>query len=606
MIHYRLVLLLALACAATAAAQPAASPILPPELPWNGKSLELAIAPDHEWATTFEASGLERTPRYAETVAWLEKLAAAAPELEMVSLGKSAEGRDLWMVIASREGAATPEALAANGRPILLAHAGIHSGEIDGKDAGMMMLRDMTVLSKRSALLDRANLLFIPILSVDGHERFSRFGRINQRGPAEMGWRTNARNLNLNRDYAKLETEELRALVAAIGAWRPDLYLDLHVTDGADYQYDITYGYNGPHAWSPYVAGWLDDVFSPAVDAALEEWGHVPGPLTFATNRRDMTGGTFAWTAPPRFSNGWGDARHLPSVLVENHSLKPFKQRVLGTYVLLEAAMEALGREFEALRAARGKDEKAAPEEVVLTWETAKSEPLPTALFLGVRSELFLSEVSGAPAVRWTGEPVTQELPLTATTAPKVKVRRPASYYIPAAWYGIADKLELQGIEVERLDAAATVEVEMLRLPGAELDAASTPFEGRARYTPGTPVLERRSLDLPAGSFRVDTAQPLGTLAVLMLEPESPDSLFQWGYLAEILQRTEYVEGYVMEPMARAMLDADPALAAEFEQKLLADKEFAADPRARLQWFYERTPFFDQRYRLYPIARSVD
>ncbi len=595
-----------LVCGASVLAQPAATPILPPELPWSGKSLELAIDATHEWATPFEISGLERTPRYAETVAWLEKLVAAAPELEMVSLGQSAEGRDVWMVIASREGVRKPEALRANGRPILLAHAGIHSGEIDGKDAGMMLLRDMTVLGQHRALLDRANLLFVPILSVDGHERFSRFGRVNQRGPALMGWRTNARNLNLNRDFAKLETEELRALVAAVNAWRPDLYLDLHVTDGADYQYDITYGYNGPHAWSPHIAGWLDGAFEPAVDAALEEWGHVPGPLTFGYNGRDMTAGTVDWTAPPRFSNGWGDARHLPSVLIENHSLKPYKQRVLGTYVLLETAMKTLGQDFQALRAARGSDEQAALEEVVLAWDYAQPDPLPTVEFHGVRSELYLSEVSGAPTVRWTGEPVTEELPLMAMTVAKAKARRPASYYIPAAWYEVAKKLEQQGIEVTRLDTPGTVEVEMLRLPDAELDAESTPFEGRARYTPGTPVPERRTLDLPAGSFRVDTAQPLGTLTVLMLEPESPDSLFQWGYLAEILQRTEYVEGYVMEPMARAMLDADPALAAEFEQKLLAEEDFAADPRARLQWFYEKTPFFDQRYRLYPIARSVD
>ncbi len=598
--------LLIFAVTTSALAQPAVSPVLPPELPWSGKSLELAVAPDHPWATAFEASGLERTPRYDRTVEWLERLAAAAPELKMVSLGKSAEGRDVMMVIASREGAATPEALHANRRPILLAHAGIHSGEIDGKDAGMMLLRDMTVLSSRRALLDRANLLFIPILSVDGHERFSRFSRVNQRGPVEMGWRTNARNLNLNRDFTKLETAELRALIAAVNRWRPNLYLDLHVTDGADYQYDITYGYNGPHAWSPNVARWLDQVLTPAVDAALTEWGHVPGPLTFGFNDRDMSDGTVDWTASPRFSNGWGDARHLPSVLVENHSLKPYKQRVLGTYVLLESAMTTLGQRFQALREARAKDEQATPEEVVLAWGYSDAEPPPTVTFKGVRSELYLSPISGVPEVRWTGEPVVEEIPIYAKTEAKVSVRRPARYYIPAAWHGVAEKLELQGIKVTRLDAPATVEVEMIRLPDAALDVEGTPFEGRSRYTPGTPVPRRHTLDLPAGSFRVETAQSLGTLAVLMLEPESPDSLFQWGYFAAILQRTEYVEGYVMEPTARAMLDADPALAAEFEKKLLDDEDFAADPKARLQWFYRQTPFFDSRHRLYPIARSID
>jgi len=632
MLYRRLFALLPLVCATSALAQLTVDPVLPPELPWHGKSLELVVPADHEWVTPFEVSveasldaadidsSLGRTPRYVETIRWLERLVAAAPELALVSIGKSAEGRDIWMVIASREGATTPKELRENGRPILLAHAGIHSGEIDGKDAGMMLLRDMTVggiggvgggrgipgLSSRpSRLLDRVNFLFIPILSVDGHERFSRFSRINQRGPAEMGWRTNARNLNLNRDYTKLETEEVRALVETIGIWRPDLYLDLHVTDGADYQYDITFGYNGPHAWSPHIARWLDEVFTPAANAALERMGHIPGPLTFGVNGRDMSEGTVQWTASPRFSNGWGDARHLPSVLVENHSLKPYRQRVLGTYVLLESALATLGRGYRTLREAREEDEQAAPAEIVLDWAQAVGEPAPTVAFKGVRSELFLSPISGAPQVRWTGEPVDEEIPLAAMTRAKVKARRPAHYYIPAAWYPIADKLARQGVEVTRLAEPTTLEVEMLRLPDATLDVANTPFEGRARYTSGTPAFERTRLTLPANSFRVATAQPLGTLAVLMLEPQSPDSLFQWGYFAEILQRTEYVESYVMEPTAQAMLEADPALAAEFERKLLDDKDFAGDPRARLQWFYEKTPFFDSRHRLYPIARSV-
>ncbi len=606
MTHRRFIVTLALVGATSALAQPGASPILPPELPWSGKSLELALDPGHDWATPFETSGMLRTPRYEETVEWLVQAAHAIPQIKLVQIGWSPEGRDIWMVVASREGESTPKALAANGRPTLLAHAGIHAGEIDGKDAGMMLLRDLRFSGRQQDLLDQVNLLFIPILSVDGHERFSRFGRVNQRGPFEMGWRTNARNLNLNRDFTKLETEELQALVRVVNVWRPDLYIDLHVTDGADYQYDITYGYNGPHAWSPQVARWLDETFRPAVDAELEHWDHVPGPLTFGFNGRDMTGGTVDWTASPRFSNGWGDARHLPSVLVENHSLKPYKQRVLGTYVLLEAAMTVLGRDFEALREARAADEAATPEEVVLAWDYAKPDPLPTVEFKGVRSELFASPISGASEVRWTGEPVIEEIPVLAMTVAKATARRPASYYIPAPWEAIAKKLERQGIEVVHLGAPAAVEVEMLRLPEAELDVANTPFEGRARYLSGTPVAERRTLELPPQSFRVDTAQPLGTLAVLMLEPESPDSLFQWGYLAEILQRTEYIEGYVIEPMARQMLGADPALAAEFEQKLRADSDFAADARARLRWFYEKTPFFDQRYRLYPIARSVD
>lgn len=596
-----------LAVGVTAAlAQPAATPILPPPLPWEGPSRKLALDAGHEWATPAEQAGLLRTPSYSDTVWWLRKLAAAAPELRMVSLGVSAEGRDIWMVIASREGTADPAALAGNSRPTLLVQAGIHSGEIDGKDAGMMLLRDMTVRATKRQLLDRANLLFVPILSVDAHERFSRFARLNQRGPVEAGWRTNRRNLNLNRDYTKLETEELRAVAAAILRFAPDLYFDIHVTDGTDYQYDITYGYNGPHAWSPRIARWLDGVFSPAVNSDLERMGHLPGPLIFPVNERDMTGGNAVWTATPRFSNGWGDARHLPTVLVENHSLKPYPQRVLGTYVLLESALEVLGSKFESLREAVTIDQRARPERIALGWQVDRDATPPVKSFRGVRSELFPSPVTGTLQVRWTGEPIAVEIPFVEMKKPTLTVRRPASYYLPAAWSPVADKLRLQGIALTRLDVQTTVDVEMYRLPAAALDAAHSPFEGRSLFTPGEPVVERRTITLKPGSQRVDTAQPLGTLAVLLLEPQSPDSLFQWGYFAEVLQRAEYFESYVMEPMARAMLEADPALRAEFEAKLLGDAEFAGKATARLEWFYEKTPFSDEEYRLYPIARSLD
>ena len=188
---------------------------------------------------------------------------------------------------------------------------------------------------------------------------------------------------------------------------------------------------------------------------------------------------------------------------------------------------------------------------------------------------------------------------------PSTSVRRPAAYYVPTAWYPIAEKLRAHGIEVTRLDTPSTVEVEIYRLPDAALDAARSPFEGRSLFTPGEPIVERRETRLAAGSFRIDTNQALGTLAVLLLEPQCPDSLFQWGYFSEVLQRAEYFEDYVMEPMARAMLAADPELRAAFEARLIADTEFAGSASARLEWFYERTPFHDENYRLYPVSRSL-
>ncbi len=578
-----------------------AGELLPPDHGWDGASRRFMLDDDHPWVTPAEVTNLTDSPSYDETVAWLQRLVEAVPQLHLESLGKSPEGRDIWMVIASTDGS-TPEALKASGKPLLLAHSGIHSGEIDGKDAGLMLLRDMTVAGRHTGLLDHVNLLFIPILSVDGHERSSTFSRINQRGPVTMGWRSNARNQNLNRDFSKLDTPEVRALIGAFRRWQPDLYIDLHVTDGADYQYDITWGYTGQHGYSPNIARWLDDVLSPALHRDLEAQGHIPGPLIFLVDKRRPEQGNYGWTASPRFSNGYGDAAQLASVLVENHSLKPYDQRVLGTYVLLVSALETLGSHGEGLRRATAEDRARRADPVPLTWTTPSDTAPETFTFKGIEFRLERSAVSGGLRQVWTGTPAEWQIPLVESSQPLLKASRPAAYWLPPAWGDVIERLRLHGLAVETIDEATEVEVEMYRLVDPLLD--SMPFEGHPRVS-ATPVAERRRVTFPAGSVRVPTDQPLGTLAVLLLEPASPDSFFQWGFFLEVLQRTEYFENYVMEPLAELMLRESPELAAEFEAKLLDDPDFAGDPSARLLWFYERTPFSDVRYQLYPVGREL-
>ena len=204
---------------------------LPPTQPWHGASEALIAKADNPWITPSEKTGLTESPTYVDTIAWLKKLCAATPLLKMTEFGRTAQGRALFVVVASKEGAATPAALATNGRPTLLAQAGIHSGEIDGKDAGLMLLRDIAFGGK-SGLLDHANFLFVPIFNADGHERSSEWNRPNQRGPVHQGWRTTAQNLNLNRDYVKADAPEMQAMIGLLRASDPALYLDLHVTDG--------------------------------------------------------------------------------------------------------------------------------------------------------------------------------------------------------------------------------------------------------------------------------------------------------------------------------------------------------------------------------------
>lgn len=597
--HARLLpLLCVLACA-----NPPFTPadLLPPAPAWSGASEKLIVPPDHPWITPAEKTGLTDTPNYEHTIAWLTKLAEASPHIALETLGVTAAGRKLVAVIASSDGTENTMELPGRSRPTLLAQAGIHSGEIDGKDAGMMLLRDIAFGGK-THLLENANFVFVPVFNADGHERSYEWNRPNQRGPVHQGWRSTAQNLNLNRDYMKAGAPEMQAMLAVLNTLHPSLYLDLHVTDGTDYQYDITYGFHGwdgTPAWSPQGAAWLDKVWRPAVDAALTAAGHVPGPLVFAQNNRDLTQGIGLGLADPRFSNAYGDLRGIPSVLVENHSLKPYKQRVLGTYVLLEASLKALGDHATAVQQAIAADSAARPATLPVNW-TTNPEATTKMDFKGIAYEEYTSLASGAKEVRWLGIPqLYKDLPIYWTTKPGAVLHRPVAYVVPATHREVIERLHYQGIETEILGTEQRNTLEFYRL--VDPKPAAQPFEGR--HLVSTKIRrETRTETFPAGSVRVPTDQPLGNLAMALLEPECNDSLFAWGFFPEILQRTEYIEGYVVAPLAEKMLAADPQLKAEFEAKLAAEPDFAKDPQARLQWFYTRSKFYDDRYLLYPVG----
>ncbi|MCU7961797.1 M14 family metallopeptidase [Shewanella sp. SW32] len=572
--------------------------ILPPNITWSGASESLMLSVDSEWATPFEQSGGIESPSYDATIAWLDKLAGETDKLQKVSLGKSPQGRDIWMYIASSEGINESARLKQNTKPTVLVQAGIHAGEIDGKDAGMMLLRDI-IQGDKSALLDKANLLFVPIFSVDAHERSGEFNRVNQRGPVNMGWRTTANNLNLNRDYAKADSLEMQHMLRAINVWQPDLYIDVHVTDGIDYQYDVTFGYNLAQGLSPASYRWLENSYRPAVEAALTEQGHIPGALIFAVDNADINKGMSLWNPSPRFSNGYGDARHLPTILVENHSLKPFKQRVLGTYVMLAQTLKTVGEQATKLKSAIQEDKYRASPLITLTWKLA---PLEKGWdFKGIDYQLEKSPISGAEVVRWTGEPkLYPNLPVMAETVPDIKVTRPSAYYIPAQWTQVIDRLNVHGIRMTTLKKPTELKLQQYTLSNPVFNTKD--FEGR-QTVKAESELTKISTTLPAGTIKISTDQPLGDLTILLLEPQSPDSLLQWGFFNPIFTHTEYIEDYAVEPLAAKMLKDDPKLQAEFD-KALTNAEFAADPEARLRWFYERSPYYDNQYLKYPVYRS--
>ncbi len=599
--------------------------ILPPVKAWSGTSESLIVRSNDPWITPTEMSDFVTTPDYGETMEWLKELSSKSPLLHMVSIGTSVEGREIYMIIASTDLDTAPEALKESEKPLLLAQAGIHSGEIDGKDAGMMLLRDIAFGDKKE-LLDQVNFLFIPILSVDAHERSSPFNRPNQRGPQNMGWRTNAQNLNLNRDYAKLDTNEIRAVVQVMNDYDPLLYMDIHVTDGVDYQYDVTFGGLGQQGYSPSISNWLETAYKPYADRDLKANGHLPGPLLFALNDRDFSQGNILNMGGPRFSDGYGNLRHMPTILVENHSLKPFKQRVLGTYVLLESTLRLLASEGQKLREITIEDQTARSSKIPMRFKVPQMKnaigydtqsdfqisdqiviPPDTLLLLGISSKILKSSVTDSDFIEWTGKPETMKVVNYLASEPIDLIVRPKGYWVPASCEEVMERLKLHGIQMEIITEPREVIVEMYRIRDAKFESEAhevVPFEGHMQVS-GTTHPELRNELFPVGSAYISTDQILGDLAMVLLEPLAKDSFFSWGFFPTIFQRTEYIEAYVMEPMAERMLEASPELKKEFEQKKAADKIFANDPNAILSWFYAKTKYYDERYLLYPIGRAL-
>jgi hypothetical protein len=566
---------------------------LPPVRPWHGASEKLVARPGDPWITPTEAAAFVTTPDYATTRAWLDRLVAASPLLSIESFGKSPQGRDLYFVRAHK--GTTP-------KPVVLVQAGIHSGEIEGKDAGLMLLRDIAFHGK-DRLLDTVDLVFVPIYNVDGHERSSPWNRPNQRGPRDMGWRTTAQNLNLNRDYLKADAPETQAMIRLLRRFDPVLYLDLHVTDGIDHRYDVTYafsGWKGYYARSAAIGRFLDTALRPAMDRALTRAGHTPGYYVSTIDNSAPEKGMSQDVDTPRFSNGYGDIAHIPTLLVETHSLKPYRQRVLGTYVFVEESLRIAGKRGAALRTAIDTDRAARPTTMTATWRP-NPVPLYSVDFLGLAHDNYRSPASGRDELRWLSEPVKFKMPVFGSLPEKV-VTLPKAWWVPATLPHVIDLLKLHGIAFEAIDAPRTLDLDMARATDPKLAAAS---EGHVPLT-ATIVHERRRETMPPGSVRVPADQPLGLLAAFLLEPESEDGVLAWNMAPAMLQRTEYIEGYAIAPLADRMLAGDQVLRAAFDAKLRADPAFAADSKARLQWFYTRTPYYDERYLLYPVGREAN
>ncbi len=555
--------------------------------------------------TPYEESGGRITPRYAETVAWLGDLAEGSSLLRLTSFGTSPQGRDLPLIIADRDGRFEPvDHAEREGRVVVLVQACIHAGESCGKDAGMILLRDLAAgTPETEGLLDQVTLVFIPIFNVDGHERFGAYNRINQNGPEEMGWRVTARNQNLNRDFLKADLPETQAWLGLFDDWRPDFFIDIHSTDGADYQYPITYGLETGGNMDPGLTTWTTQ-YRDAMVTAMADEGYPLGPYVSFRNWHDPASGLKAGSATPRFSQGYTALQNRPGLLIETHMLKPYPVRVDSARKLVLHTMRWCGDHADELRGlVTGADSFAASAEF-------RAKPFPLSFtstgdstefeFLGVEYETRTSEITGGQWSKFSDRKQTTIVPYFDTLRPEVTAELPEVYLVPPEWTEAISRLEFHGIDFVRLDSPAELEVQTWKFTSPRWQ--ETPYEGHHRVSfEAEPLAEKRLF--PQGTVVVDMNQRAARVIAHLLEPQGPDSLVKWGYFDSIFERVEYVESHVIEEMIPTLLAENPTWADELAQAKVDNPEFAADPWAIRYWFYARTPYFDDRVGIYPVAR---
>ena len=403
-----------------------------------------------DWTTPAEASQFRKTPSYAETLSYLRRLEQAAPrKIHLEKFGVTPQGRDMKVVIASGNGMFTPDAARKAKMPVILVQAGIHPGEIEGKDAGLMLLRDFAVGGKLSHLLDHVVLVYIPVFSVDGHENSSPYNRINQNGPDSMGFRGQAQYLNLNRDYVKADAPEMRAWLKLWQHWLPDFLIDIHTTDGADYQYDLTWYEEDPHKLDAAVSDWQHA----AIDHVIPQYeglGHLASPYLEFKDGGDPRKGIENFGSGPRFSTGYAALQNRPALLIETHMLKSYETRVRASYDLVRLLLDYIDRQPAALLAATARADadtiQRAPQTPVPLVFAAAPASTPFAL-KGYAFSLEQSDISGKPWIKYDPtKPVTYAIENWNDLQPSLSIAAPAAYAIPPEWTVLIDRLEAHGI----------------------------------------------------------------------------------------------------------------------------------------------------------------
>nr|WP_121924400.1 M14 family metallopeptidase [Flavobacterium weaverense] len=564
-------------------------------------SISLLAQKTNKYDTFFEKGNGNQSGSYQETIAYYKLLAKDFPTIEMQEMGLTDSGEPLHIVIFNPEKQFNFGEIQKN-KAVILLNNGIHAGEPDGIDASMQLFRDL-VLGKIKAPKNTV-IVCIPVYNIGGALNRNSNSRANQDGPEIYGFRGNARNYDLNRDFIKSDTRNTKSFVEIFHKINPDVFIDNHVSNGADYQYKLTYIMTQHNKLGTVLGNFLDTKMMPALVTDLQKKGIETTPYVNAFSDTPDKG--FAqFFESPRYATGYTSLFNTIGFVVETHMLKKYAERVKVTYEYMRSTINFTDINFKEIKQLRlNNEEQYKPQKsYTIKWEIDTTKVVPFS-FLGFEGTYKKSEVTSGKRLFYDRtKPYKKDVPFSKEYKSTKEITIPAAYVIPRGFWPVIDLLKSNGIIMEKLQQDTIIEVESYKI--ADFNTSNSAYEGHYLHSNTTTTSQIKKVAFAKGDYIIKTTQKGIKYLLESLEPEAIDSFFNWNFFDTILQQKEGYSDYVFEDTAAQLLKKNPKLKLEFEQKKQSDSDFLKSPAAQLNWVYKHSVYYESAHLQYPVFRIL-
>jgi hypothetical protein len=551
-------------------------------------------------STLFERSNGKQSPPYHEIIKWWQELDALSGKVKMLTMGPTDAGFPLHLVVVANNGDHNFENIRKNNKRILLINNGIHPGEPDGIDASMLLVRD--IIAGKASLPDDIVLAIIPVYNIGGCLNRSPFYRVDQNGPEEFGFRGNSQNLDLNRDFIKADSKEARSFAAIFQLCQPDVFIDNHVSNGADYQHVMTLLTSQHSKLGGVMGEYMNKVFEPGLYGLMKEKGYDLVPyVSFGGNTPDA--GMTAYFDGPRYSSGYATLWHTFAFVPETHMLKPYDQRVKATYALMQSFISFTHTNSKTIRELREQTQRSVTTQTSfpVSW-TLNREKFDEVTFKGYEAGRKPSDISGQPRLYYDrNKPYEKKIRYYNFFNAKTTITAPDAYIIPQGWWKVIDLLRINKIQMKPLSKDTVIEVEAYRID--DYKTSPRPYEMHHLNSEVKLSAKLMKIKFRKGDLYISLNQPGARFLVETLEPQGDDSYFAWNYFDGILGQKEGYSGYAFEDIAANYLKEHPEVKKLLEDKRATDTAFAKNGSAQLNFVYQNSPYYEPDHLKYPVYR---